>query len=114
MRRSRIATSALAFLSCGIVAAACVQVPETESGSGPTSAVETRDSEDTESEPGGSSGEESPVALVRDLCIAAVVSIDAREAFCRSILVPPYTKQACWARVLQSPASWIGWCSWAF
>ena len=92
-------------------AAACTQ---TEGIS--TSAIVTRDSEDVGSELGGSAGEDAQEmgGVAQQICVAAAASINTREAFCRSVLVPPYLKQPCWSKVPESAAQWIGWCAWVF
>jgi hypothetical protein len=82
---------------------ACIQggpaVSETECSSGDTPAIEPQDDD----EAGGLSA--------GDVCLAAASGIPAREAFCRSAMVPPYLKQSCWAHVLTTRVEWIGWCS---
>jgi hypothetical protein len=99
--RHLAAAVALSF-GCLLVAASCVQgqeVSETESVGGDTPAIEPKDDEEL----GG--------LTTGDVCLAAASGIPAREAFCRSALVPPYLKQSCWAHVLLTRVEWIGWCS---
>jgi hypothetical protein len=94
-------------------ATSCVQrrdpSPETDGAGARGPAIETRDEGDDDAQP-----EMTGSGTIKNICIAAAGSVDEKEAFCRSALVPPHKKQGCWMRVLPSPAEWIGWCAWNF
>ena len=112
MRIHRIIAALVLSLSCALSAAACVQSAERSSETEGTAGAPTAE---TTNENDLSFGPQLPalgVALTtRDVCIAAAAGgIPTKEAFCRSILVPPALKRSCWARVLETRTEWIGWC----
>lgn len=117
MRASHLATTIIVSLSSIVLAASCIQASsesdrEDTADNAIPEASELGDLTENNEDPAADGLSPKAIGLTtRDLCIAAADGgIPVKEAFCRSVLVPPALKRSCWARVLESRTEWIGWC----
>lgn len=132
VRANNLISAILMSFSCVVLTASCVQtaMPERKDEDARVPGARVADFGDTGdgppvsnvgSELGTSPGfnpessQSAGLPTAREICLAAGrAGVEAREAFCRSSLVPPHGKEPCWRRVLLSLPEWIGWCTWNY